>query len=122
MFKIADKTVKEPKGVTVVISDLDGDSKRNAVGKMHRDRIKGGANALRALNVEWGPMSTAEMKTILQACGAEEFSITYLDPYTGANRTATFYVGDRTAPVYSYNEKFKKIIWTGLTCSFIEIG
>lgn len=115
-MKIANTTVKEPKSFEFELNDVDGESYRDDNGNLHRDRLA----VKRTLKVSWGPLSTSEISTILSLVQAPSFKVKYLDALTGADREGTFYVGARTAPVYSYNQKFNKITWEGLSMDFIE--
>lgn len=112
----------EPKkeGLTVNVQDIDAaTTTRSANGTMLRDRVAGGANAKRKLEVEWPPMSSAEISTILQAIQGKFFWVEYPDPYTGTTRVAQFYSGDRSAPVYSCALGTTPL-WKGLKANFIE--
>ena len=66
----------------------------------------------------WGALTDAEISPILKAVMSPFFEVTYPDPMEGAIVTKTFYVGDRSAPAYSWHDKLPK--WEGLTMSFIE--
>lgn len=106
-------TVVAPKSFQVGIQDIDGETGRDANGNMIRDRV----TTKRKLECEWGILTQDEIRTLLSAVTSEFFSITYPDPMEGmVNRT--FYVGDRTSPAYSFNEKLKP--WSGLKMNFIE--
>lgn len=108
-------------GFQVDLQDIDsGNTTRTANGTMVRDRVCGGANAKRKLELEWGPLSGTDVKKILQAIGGVFFYVKYPDPYTDAQRTAQFYCGDRTAPVYSANSNGAVTLWEGLKVNFIE--
>lgn len=119
MLVINGTTVKEPKSIEFGIQDVDGEAYRNAKGDMVRDRLPHGVK--RSLSVEWGPLTKEELSTILTNCSAPSFSVYYFDGQTGSYQTKTFYVGDRTAPVYSFNEKFQALMWEGASMDFIEI-
>ncbi|WEG74363.1 DUF6711 family protein [Vagococcus intermedius] len=109
--------VKLPKSFTVDHQDIDSDtSGRNAKGEMVRDVLTKKVK----LNCEWGPMADSEISSILQNVDKAFFTITYPDPKIGTQLTKTFYAGDKTSPAYSFNEKFKKMKWSGLTINFIE--
>lgn len=111
----------DPKTMKVLLQDIDSSATtRSANGTMLRDRIVGGANAKRKLELAWPPMRTNAMTTILQAIGDEFFWVEYLDPYTGANRVAQFYAGDRSAPLYNSNLHNQGPLWEGLTVNLIE--
>ena len=106
--------LKTPQTFQVAVQDIDGESGRNANGDMVRDRI----TQKQKLDITWGALTDLEISTILQAVDAPFFTATYPNPKTGAMSTKTFYVGDRTAPTYSWNNKFPK--WEGLSMNFIE--
>lgn len=106
--------LKTPKKFSVGIQAVDGDSGRNANGDMVRDYI----TTKRKMDIEWGPLTDGEISTILNAVMGVFFSVTYPDPMSGGMLTKTCYVGDRTSPSYSWNDKLPK--WEGLTMSFIE--
>lgn len=106
-------TVAAPKTFQVDLVDLDADSSvRNAKGVLMRDRLR----QMRKLECEWGPLTNAEISTILNAVSPVEFSVAYPDPQSGGQQTRTFYVGDRTVPAYD----FKNEIWQGLKMDLIE--
>lgn len=109
-------TMPLPQKYEWMISDIDGKTTRNAAGTMVRDRI---ASKIK-LTIEWGPLSNNDISTILNAIKNPFFQATYLDAQTGAMATKTFYVGDRTAPAYSWNDKLKKYTWSGLSFDIIE--
>lgn len=105
--------VAVPKSFSVAVTDVDGKSTRNSNGDMIRDRI----TVKRKLECEWGPLTQAEISTLLNAVSSVFFSVSYPDPVSGQT-TKEFYVGDRTAPAYSFNDKFRP--WNGLSMNFIE--
>ncbi|HEM4266434.1 TPA: hypothetical protein U1X30_001572 [Streptococcus suis] len=106
-------TVVPPKSFQVSVNDVDGETERNANGDMVRDRI----TTKRKLECEWGMLTQAEMALIQSAVQPVFFEVSYPDPVLGQT-SKTFYVGDRTAPAYSFTEKFKP--WSGLKFSLIE--
>jgi hypothetical protein len=108
--------VKSPKTFTAAVQDIDGNSTRDASGYMHRDRI----TVKRKLSIAWGPLSNNEIATIMQAVTSVFFKVTYPDPQTGAQATASFYVGDRTAAAYSWSKQFAKMMWQNLSFDLIE--
>lgn len=114
MLKINGVSVKEPSVFTVEILDIDGETNRNAKGEIIRDRIA----VKRKLSLEWNALTQAEISTILNAISNVFFTVTYLDAKDGVV-TKTFYVGDRSAPLYTLNAA-GQVIWKGLKCNFIE--
>ena len=113
MIKIGGVVIATPKTYEVGISDLDGESNRNANGELVRDRIA----VKRKLNLEWGPLTQSEIQTLLSAVSGVFFMVTFPDPQLGMT-TKTMYVGDRTAPAYSYIDG--EVKWQGLKMNFIE--
>lgn len=114
---IGGTTVKPPKEFSVGLQTIDADSSgRNASGTMIRDVITEKVK----LEMSWGPLSDSEVSTILNRVSSDFFSVTYPDPKVGGMVTKTFYVGDRTAPSYSWNNKFNMLKWEGLSMNFVE--
>lgn len=110
-----------PKTMSVIVQDIDAaTTTRSANGTMLRDRVAGGATAKRKIEIEWAGLNAQKVSQILQSIGGEFFKVKYPDTYTGADRTAVFYVGDRSAEMYSYNLHGNGIIWKSLKANFIE--
>lgn len=113
MIKINGVDIATPKTYEATVSDLDGESNRNANGELVRDRIA----VKRKLNLEWGPLTQSEIQTLLNAVSSVFFTVTFPDPQSGMI-TKTMYVGDRTAPAYQYKDG--QVKWQGLKMNFIE--
>lgn len=105
--------VPTPKSMSISINDIDAETGRNANGTIVRDRVA----VKRKIECEWGMLTQEEMQTLLNAVTPVFFSVKYIDPQIGET-TKTMYVGDRTAPVYNFNSKFK--LWSSLKMNFIE--
>ncbi|WP_461467035.1 DUF6711 family protein [Parvimonas micra] len=113
MLIINGVVVPTPKSMSISINDIDAETGRNANGTIVRDRVA----VKRKIECEWGMLTQEEMQTLLNAVTPVFFSVKYIDPQTGIT-TKTMYVGDRTAPVYNFNSKFKT--WSSLKMNFIE--
>lgn len=98
----------------VGIYDVSSAADRNAQGTIVIDRVA----VKRKLEMEWGALTNAQISTLLSAVTSVFFNVTYPDPQTGANKTISCYVGDRTAPVY--REISGVPLWEGLKMNFIE--
>lgn len=110
-----------PSKLTVGLMDIDAETTtRSASGKMLRDRVCGGETAKRKLELEWPASETTKVKAILQAIKDEFFYVRYPDPYSGEMRTARFYAGDRSVPMYSYNLYNRGILWEQVKVNLIE--
>lgn len=116
MLKVNGVDIATPKTLKVSISDLDGESNRNAKGDLIRDRI----TVKRKLECEWPPLKMSEISTLLKAVQDVYFTVYYPDPMDGNFDTKTFYVGDRTAPVYWLDPTTNQYLWQGLSMNFIE--
>lgn len=111
----------DPSKMAVGLQDIDAaTTTRSANGTLLRDRIVGGAKAKRKLELEWPPMGTEAMSTILKGISPEFFYVEYIDPYEGDVRTAQFYAGDRKAPMYNANLHGNGPLWEGLTVNLVE--
>ena len=107
--------VTQPATVTYDRYDMDSEeSFRGLDGTMQRDRI---ATKVK-LNCQWNALTASQMSQLLQAMEPVFFSINYFDPYVGGYTTKTFYVGDRSAPVYSVANG--KVIFKSFSANFIE--
>ena len=97
MLSINGVAIATPKSFEVTISDLDGESNRNANGEMIRDRI----GIKRKISLEWPPLTQSEISMLLTAVSSVFFTVTFPDPQQGVV-TKTMYVGDISAPAYQY--------------------
>lgn len=112
-------SVPVPSAMSIGLMDVDASTtKRTADGSIHRDRICGGATAKRKIELEWAYPDVNTAKTVLQAFKDEFFSVRYFDPFEGAMRTATFYAGDRSVPMYSAN--LNGVRWESVKFNIIE--
>jgi hypothetical protein len=110
--------VADPMTLTWDIYDLDSEdgAGRNQEGLMFRDRIA----VKRKLNCTWGPLEPSEMSALLKAMDDVFFTLSYPDAHDGTYREGIFYVGDRSAPLYVWNDNKQKFLWEGLSANFIE--
>lgn len=110
-----------PNKMKVIVQDIDSaNTTRSASGMMQRDRVSGGANAKRKLELEWAGLRAAAVSKILQSIGDVFVQVEYPDTYTGTTRTAVFYSGDREAEMYSYDLYGTGILWKSLKANLIE--
>ena len=85
---------------------------RTEDGKMHKNRI----GHKIAVSLGWQNVSTADASKILKAFEPEYVDVRYLDPQVGGFTTKTFYVGNRTAPLY--NSELG--VWSNISFKIIE--
>lgn len=100
------------------IMDVDGEegTGRDKNGDAFRDRIA----TKRKLICEWGPLSMEMMSFLLKNIKDEFFELEFPDAEEGERIVKTFYVGDRSAPMYHYDAETSTPLWEGLTCNFVE--
>jgi hypothetical protein len=118
LLKIGDVELPAPTAIQPTIQDLDSEdgTGRNQSGTMFRDRIA----VKRGVHCEWGPLTKAEMSTLLKAMSPATFPLTYPDPQEGALKTIDVYVGNRPVPVLvplGDNDW----MWGGLSVDFTEL-
>lgn len=113
MIKINYEDMPTPSKFLVGINDISN-AERNAQGEMMIDRVA----TKRKLEIEWKSLKPESMSTLLNAVKEIFFDVTYPDPMTGGIETKTFYVGDRSVPMYNYNNG--DIRWEGVKMNFIE--
>lgn len=110
-----------PMTYTVELQDLDSTkTTRNARGKNTRDRIRGGWDVIRAINVVYEDLTLAEMALILQTIMDQDMDVEYTDPLVGGRRTANFYTGNRSAVMKRFYRKNGNVDWASLTFKIVE--
>ncbi|MDV3426667.1 MAG: hypothetical protein LIR50_05690 [Bacillota bacterium] len=115
MLSVNNTDLTFPKSYSVILSDIDANSQRNANGELIRDRLC----VKRKLEMQWQPLTQDEISIILTAVQDTFFDCTFLDPKDGVI-TKTMYVGDRTAPAYIVDEESNTGKWNNLKMDFIE--
>lgn len=110
-----------PNKMKVIVQDIDSaNTTRSASGLMQRDRVAGGADAKRKIELEWSGLNADAVREILQRIGDVFVQVEYPDTYTGETRKGIFYSGDREAEMYSYNLYGRGILWKSLRANLIE--
>lgn len=105
--------VKCPSAYQWSLSDLsDSAAGRTEDTIMHKNRI----GQKRKLSLEWKNLTTEECSAILKAFNPEYIKVCFLDAFDGDYMTKTFYVGDRSAPLYNS----KMGIWNNVSFSITE--
>lgn len=113
MYKVNGVAMPTPKIFRVQISDIDGESNRNANGELYRDRITTKCK----IELEYPPLTQEQISLILNAIYPVFVQVTFLHPMLG-NVTKEMYAGDKSAPVQRVIDGIVK--WEGLTFNFIE--
>jgi hypothetical protein len=90
LISISGVDLPTPTEFSVGIMDLSK-AERNAKGRMIIERIA----TKRKLEIAYAYLTASEMSEILNLIAPVYYNVTYLDPQTGGNKTASFYCGDR---------------------------
>ena len=97
MIKIDGRAIPAPTDYGVGIQDISK-AERNARGDMIIERIA----TKRKLELVFEFLPKSEHQQLLKAVAPVFFQVEYPDPETGAQRTGTFYAGDRTIGGLAY--------------------
>lgn len=115
MIKVDGKRVKTPSSFQWSLQDISAsDAGRTQDTLMHKMRV----GKKRKIVLSWNVPTKEEITAILKAFDPEYFKVTYWDPLDGAETTRTFYSGDKTAPVKTWNVNNK--IYEQLSFDIIE--
>lgn len=117
ILKVGAISLPAPTVLEVTIQDLDSETGtgRNQSGELFRDRVA----VKRTIRCEWGILTKSQISDILTAISPIFFSLTYPDPESGAFKTITAYVGNRTMPIAIFNGS--DWIYRGMSADFIEM-
>lgn len=108
-----------PQELTCAIMDIDFEAGRTADGTMHRNKVA----TKRKYSITLPPCRTRVIRPILKAVHtangqSAHFRCTFPDPMEDdCSYSGTFYVGDRSVPVYNYALD----IWGHLSFELVEI-
>ena len=118
ILQINGANISDPQTLQWDIYDLDSEegAGRNQQGELFRDRVA----IKRKINCTWPPMEPKEMSTLLKQMDNVFFTLRYPDAHDGTYREGTFHVGDRSAPLYVWNNEKQKFLWEGLKANFVE--
>jgi hypothetical protein len=113
MIKIDGYDIPTPSEYSVGVMDITK-AERNANGTMIIEKIA----TKRKIELNYKYLSNSDLQSLLNKISPTFFSVAYPDSLTGAIRTATFYVGDRTAGAIDY--KIGVIRWKDCKFNLIE--
>jgi hypothetical protein len=93
LIKIGSTDLPSPVEYSVSLQDIDSENtRRTETGELTRDRVRAGVYKIQ---VTWKVTKT-QLANIISAISPAELSVTFFDPTTSNNKTATMYSGDRT--------------------------
>lgn len=106
-------TVRTPSAYRYKLQDVsEADAGRTADATMHKKKI----GSLRGIELEWWNIDTPTVSDILQKFQSEYLIVEFWDALSGTWKESTFYVGDRSVPMYSGILD----IWSNLSFNLIE--
>lgn len=103
-----------PSSYSVEYEDVSAaDAGRTEDGTMWKLKI----GVVRKISLEWQNIDSRMLENILNAFNSEYFQVTFYDPRKASGaETSTFYVGNRTMPLYNGALN----IWSSLQLNLIE--
>jgi len=116
LIKINGQYIPNPSSLQWGIQSVsDSNAGRDMNGEMHVNLV----TRKRKLELTWNAVDFQTASEVLQAVNAETFTVEYLDALTNRTEKKKFYVGDRTAPVYSYAVGHRW--YSNITFNLIEV-
>lgn len=103
LIKINSVQISTPSSFQFGIMDLSK-AERNAKGDLIIERV----NTKRKLELSYNYLSATDLSTLLSAISDITFTVTYPDAQTGADRTSTFYTGDRSVGAIDYQNNIMR--------------
>lgn len=97
LLNIGGVDMPTPSDFIVGVMDISK-AERNANGTMIMERIA----TKRKLDLTWLYLTPAQLSTLLNAVSGVAFTVIYMDPVLNANRTGTFYCGDRSVGMIDF--------------------
>lgn len=105
--------IRSPSSYLWKLEDVSAsDAGRTEDTVMHKKRV----GQLVGLELSWQNVSTEVVSSLLKAFNPEYIEVCYLDAMEGKYMTSTFYVGDRSAPMYNAT----KGLWSNVSFNLIE--
>lgn len=97
LINIGGVDLPTPTDFEVGIMDISK-AERNANGTMIIERV----TTKRKLALKYSYLTASELASVLNLVAPTFFNVTYLDPQTNSNRTASFYCGDRSVGMIDF--------------------
>lgn len=107
------KYIKCPSSYLYKLEDVSAsDAGRTEDTVMHKKRV----GQVVGLELSWQNISTEDVSALLKAFDPEYITVCYLDAKEGKYITSEFYVGNRSAPMYSATLG----LWQNVSFNIIE--
>lgn len=119
-LKINGYELPPPKrGVNIKVSTVV-DSGRNANGAVVAQRI--GRDLYKIDNLEWPWLTAQQWNRILDLVSSFYFTVTFIDPVTGDDKSVVMYCGDRSAEPYWVDGDGKPTHFRSCKMNLIDTG
>lgn len=115
VIKINGTPIRDPTTITI---------QRNKIWSQGSGRTKAGnwvgdiANMKWRIDLSWSPLNREDAKKLFNSLKPAFIDVTFLDPETDVFKTATFYGGDLSLPIYNYN--IEEAVYESLAVSLVE--
>lgn len=114
VLKISGGEMPSPSELTVNIYDIT-DGERDSTGTMHLDLIA----TKYKVEAKWNVLKQSDLAKILSAINKITFSVAFIDPTTGKEKTISAYKGDRNIPIMRV--KGNDVYYKDFKVNFIEL-
>lgn len=114
MLKIGGVAMPTPSEMSPMMYDIT-EAERNSKGTMFIELIA----TKYKLECTWSYLTQEQMTKVLNAIKSITFTIAFIDPQSGSEKTISVYKGDRTIPVLNYIDGVPK--YKGFKVNFIEL-
>ena len=94
MLKVNGVEMPTPSSMTPMMYDIT-EADRDSTGTMHIDLVA----TKYKLECSWNYLTQEDMTNLLKAIKSITFSISFIDPESGTNKTINVYKGDRSIPI-----------------------
>lgn len=102
-----------PSAYTFILSDVSAaDAGRTEDTKMHKNKL----GEMVKIELSFQNINNETLYRVLNAFNEEYFTVEFYHPKYMTFKTSTFYVGDRTSPMYNH----RLGIWQNLNLNIIE--
>lgn len=116
IIKFDGVTLRDPSSMQWSLQRVSSpDAGRTLDGVMHVEQV----TQKRKLELSWNYISSADASTIIQAANPEYIEVYYFDFLDGEYETRTFYTGDQSIPVYTFQDDYK--IVSSVSFNIIEV-
>lgn len=116
LIKIGNTDLENIAGYGVEFYDLSDNSNRNAKGNMRLNIV----NSKYKLLIKTTYLTQNQLQTFFSKIPVGTLSVTYYNPYTGTNRTANMYRGDRKVSM-KWNTTTRGKVYEPVEISLVEL-